>query len=379
MQILATILILLISNGIAKANTIDSLKTKQEVKNFLKSHFSHTDITFMYRYADLTVNAKHRAHLLEPRSVVPDTIQVQDPITNEWFLKTLSHEFDSIYYQCEEPNNYDVTYSFDSVAARMDDKGYKFFKADIDGNGYTDLVIEAGPMIAVMDMVGKLEGHILSMQTDTSAYGLSPIISLPEGSVGLVIRNGTCGPGMSGVKENKNIDTVVYEFRSFLKDNRDYKPSDISKINYQFIDNDGMPCDGFTTMEIDVAGDCFLKYSQYSTAFSGRVEREQLDDLWNFVSYVNLKAKEDVYINWATHTTGCALSVYFNDGTIKRIYAWDCSPSRSVNYLTKRIADICDSVDWQPEATPPEFEDVRISPSNNSVGDVTAKDCDCHW
>lgn len=132
-----------------------------------------------------------------------------------------------------------------------------------------------------------------------------------------------------------------------MKYNPRFTQANISKIlyHYEIAGYIGV-CDHYNCMELNVDGRCFLQYGRDKTVFSGTVDKKTINDLWNQITYIDVKSKKDNYIVWIDHTSAATFVVYFDDGSVKQIHTWGCAPI-SLAYLSKRVSDISKAVHWE--------------------------------
>lgn len=350
----------------ANANEIDKLSTKEDVQKFLASKLSNKGIVFANKCVDISQVQKIRMSLSEK-------IEVVDPITGEIIrTEVVSREPDTNDRYWDFPF---VSRKFDDIASMLDTGGYQFYRADLDGNEYTDLIVDAGIIIVVMDMVSGIEGYMFSEVPFSLTF--QNIISLPDRSKALLLKYKHCGADTAAV------DTIIYKFNAFVKYHPTYKPVGIRKINYYFQCSSGMiPYERYNCMQINKDGLCFMKYhnpnpfepDNYDTTFSATLDSRQIDGLLNLVAYINIKSYKDVYDHGGAHGEGGTFVIHYDDGAVKTIRIWSCPPPTSLGYLSKNIAAISRELKWQSSNTQPDFECPCRSWGNEST-----TDCGCEW
>jgi len=141
------------------ANEIDRLKTKEDVRKFLA--------------ANLGEKGFFSGRCSQPVSCE----KVKEEIENDT----------SYHHPALEDGSINLPFNY--VTWALDNTDWHFYKADIDGNGYTDMVIDAGMVIVIMDMGGNIEGHVVSITANPRLYGFKDFISLPDGTSALVLRH----------------------------------------------------------------------------------------------------------------------------------------------------------------------------------------------
>jgi len=390
--------------NIAHANVIDSLTSKEDVKSFLNAKLGSKGIFLLNEPAILFRPEKKQIYAFSD-----DTVQVKDEFTGKVFTQIIPHDPNS-YQNSTDTLFRPVNYSLENVFKIIDQYPLHFYKTDIDGNGYTDLVIDAGIVIIVMDMGDRIEGHIFSDNPKLNSYGFKNFLSLPDRTFALLLRHDynsrksiqhSSWPGAvtfvtrklpnsnsaslanqidtlykvtTGIDSENHwvdsihdykkiaakyvdtvdmhlyntIDTLVYKFHGFAKYNRYYKAEDISKIIYRYSVHDGTTSDMSNCMEIKKNGKCLLDCMDYSgnAAFSSNLGSEQLKDLWNYISYINVRSMQDEYVFEVDHGLGVTFVIYFNDNTFKEIFVLEEPPPMELAYLSKSISDICKTLSW---------------------------------
>lgn len=347
------LLILLLWVVFTNANEIDKLSTKEDVQKFLIANLGEEGIIFVRNCVDITQIYRS------------EKVEIVDPITREVARTAL------VYSEPDTNGNYwdfpFVNYKFDDLPYLMDTGRYQYYKADIDGNGYTDLIVDAGFIIVVMDMVSSIDGYMLP-----SGLDFKDVFSLKDRSNALLLKYKPCGA------DTDVVDTIVYKFNAFVKYNPSYKPLGVRNINYYFnCSSDMTQYERYTCMQINKDGRCFLKYrstfypERYDTTFSATLDPQQLSDILDLGAYINVKSYKDFYGDHISHAEGGTFVIHFDDGTIKMVRMWDCPPPMSLGYLSKNIAGISRQLKWQPAETQLDFE----CPCER-VGDSTG-DCGC--
>jgi hypothetical protein len=379
MRLLTIILILLLS-GSATANEIDSLKKKQDVQKFLAAHLGKTGMINLYRCLEIAT-----AKRIEMDFLRPDTFFVQDPITLEMVKTTLPR--DSSFFDNKSTRFQWENDSYDTMTAKMMSKNphYHFYKKDLDGNKRTDLVVDAGIVIIVMDMGHKFDGHIFAY----SALKFHGFMSLSNGSVASLIKHdhNLCPRPLGETLENtyltdtiidntinppsvkidtfvvvsrpyrngpqcERVDTIVNIYGAFTKYNPQFKPGGISKIIYSRVHSFYYGHPSYRScIEIARDGRCQLRYFDYDTTYSARLDSARSSELFDLLAYIDVKSKKDNYAyqyknDWETNGGG-SFTTYFGDGTVKTIHIWEAGPPLGLDYLNAKIAEISDSVTWK--------------------------------
>src|ERR1044071_9850392 len=175
--LLICLLILALQKGYA--NSIDSLSTKKEVQEFLIVHLGKTGIIFQHSCATISQAPKIPIYLS-----IPDTTMVEDPVTREAIKVAMPRDSGSLstWDTAIRPVNYSLD---EEITWRIKKHLNRFDKLDIDGDGDTDLVADAGILLILVDMGDRIEGHMFT--NNVTALLFRDIISLPDGSRALLV------------------------------------------------------------------------------------------------------------------------------------------------------------------------------------------------
>lgn len=175
----------------ADTNAIDTLLTKEHVRTFLKTSLGRKGIIAMGgECAELYFP---RVYIPKPHSSDPDTIIIKDPVTDSIFIHIAPHDTAAdradweriLEEECCFPANKDFKY----LDEDLDRNEWQFYKADVDGNGLTDLIIDWGQVIVVLDKGSGIEGHIIHGVHYPDTHGFKRFITLPAGNTALLLRN----------------------------------------------------------------------------------------------------------------------------------------------------------------------------------------------
>lgn len=330
-------LFLIAYNGYA-ANAIDSLKTKEDVQQFLTKKFGKEAFIWTRRCADLSQAEKNKLLLAEQ-----DTIMVDDSMTGKTVVKIKPRVLSPnscLFDDTDEMLNFPA----DHFIKIINKYHWHFYKADINADKRSDMLIAAGGItLAIIDNGTKFKGHILSFRDDLKTDVLKNIIRLPDGSAGLLFKWEQSNDSSDKLYDT---DTIVYKFQGFAKYNNHYQPTTISKLSYRYVRSEGLVCDNEACIVITTDGKCFLRYDRYNTIFESTVDTQILNELFNLVRYSDVKSIPDKYVVQVDHGVGGTFTVYFGDGTKKSITIWGESPPKGVDYVLKNISDISRSVRW---------------------------------
>jgi len=377
-------MMLVVSVGRAAANSIDSLATGDDVRQFLSRHFGTAGFTFLNVVSMLPRTGIWTYYSARPDTLI-DTIMVEDPVSGKYVTKVSVRVADSAYYSCGNFSR-PRSYPFDYVSRTMDKFPLNFYKTDIDGNGLTDMVVDAGIIVIVMDMGDRFEGHLISDRADWGSYSFKQFTSLPEGNRAMLLRHdhNPCprdAAQMTGVNLSFDsglynlTDTIVFKFGGFAKYNSHYRPAGISKIKYHYRSTFDVSClAGEDCIEIKKNGECSLQHPLWKAYLKGKLDSSSVCLLMELVAYLDVKSMKERYVCWTDHSSGAAFLVYFDDGSEKRIYTWDYCPVLELGYLSRFISGISSTIKWLPSDR---HADIECHPWAMDDGGALFPSCEC--
>lgn len=374
------------------ANKIDSLKTRADVLKFLEENFTEHGVLSTHRCIGNSSTKRLNIYFS-----IPDTIFVEDPITRELHAKTVPKDTSQLrnMYILGLPLHLPLK----NIMYALNEKAWQIHKADIDGNGHTDMVInfDTAGVIVVMDTVKGYEAHILNDSYDFTSYTFMNFMPLPDGTKALILRHNPCtlehqtaqkknvtyitktgsfnnkqaddtlykiitvtypqGCGWDSgatstysisdtvnMKRYSMLDTVVFKFNGFAKYNSHVPAAAISKIGYYFY------ADYEECMDIYRDGQCYLRYPDYDTTFSALLDIKRLDELWDFAAYLGVQPGKYEECGSFSGLSRGAFIIYFSDGTKRELVFGTKTPPMGLGYLGLKLSEISFDLDWQPSA-----------------------------
>ena len=368
MRTLTAILIFLLSINQVVANEIDSLKTKQDVQNFLVTHFNNRRVIAPHACGDIWFPDKKYDE--DFRS---DTTMVEDPLTGKMVKVPLKIEYDSTDPCFYKPDD-NLYHSFAEVSKEMREHELSFYKADIDGDRQTDMVIEAGLIMVVMAIGDSFQAHALTMHPGLKFEGF---VSLLDNSTAMQLRH---DHALCETEEKRcgKVDTLVYKFNGFARYNPNFTTAAISKIDYYFHNSFGVMCrERYNCLEINKNGQCYLTSRNQQQYFAATLDGEKLSKLWNLIEYANVRSRKEWYGIASAHGEGGKFAVHFEDGTTKFISVRFYPPPLGLNYISKNISDISKELEWRPSQKPGGFDCPCTYSFSDSFGRLNP--CECHW
>lgn len=374
------------------ANKIDSLSARADVLKFLEDNFKEQGVLSTHRCIGNSSTKRLNIYFS-----IPDTIFVEDPITRELHAKTVPK--DTSQLRNKDILRFPLHLPLENIMWAFKEKAWQIHKADIDGNGYTDMVInfDTAGVIVVMDTKKGYEAHILNDSYDFTSYTFMNFMPLPDGTKALILRHNPCtlenqtaarkiityitdsntdmplkdtlykvitvidsiylwrsdtpyyshrwvNSDTVDMKRYSMMDTVVFKFNGFAKYNSHLSAAAISKIGYYFY------ADYEECMEIQSDGKCFLRYPDYDTTFSAQLDIKRLDELWDFAAYLGVQPGKYEECGSFSGLSRGAFIIYFSDGTKRELVFGTKTPPMGLGYLGLKLSEISFDLDWQPSA-----------------------------
>ncbi len=311
----------------ACANAIDSLETKEDVMKFLSSHFGKEYENYSL-FFDNNGGAKIDTRLPKRKQ---DALRAHN--------------------------------EYDRIAHRSN----SFYKVDIDNDGETDLVIDAGISMVVFGKGGKYLQLTIESGWSSASYFYKEKITLPDGTPVLLFRHERSGEKWPDDDKVAFItDTLVYKFNKIVEYNSHPPPSYVQKI--VFVNHPA--CFGDCTsyvIEINRNGYA-MKEILYGKAgdssrdlFVQRLDRTTLSEVWGLLAYMDVRSLDSSYSIPASDMATALLSFYFDDGSIKKISDYGFCGTIGLTSLYANIFSLQDSGRWQLwHAAPPAMDTYLV-------------------
>ena len=313
------LLVCLISSYESSANAIDSIKTKEDVINFLHANLENDFKNYGINRVFLQKN---------------EELEIDSNISKQ----LAAHE--------------KRRYRSDS-----------FYKVDIDNNGRTDLVLDGEQVYIVMDMGNKYVLNTIVGYVYNPAYSFKEAIRLPDHSKALLFRNDRWEKYGRNVKTISRIDTIVYKFNSFIEYREHPAYANIKKIDYY--EQPSSESDGSSfNMEININGNAI--YEQHSggidqnNIFFGFFDSIQLGELWNLLRYMDVRLLNNSYSISVTDQATALIAIYFDDGSVKKISDYGFCGTIGLSSLYNKIFELKKSKIWQLWYTAPPKIDTYL-------------------
>ena len=346
------------------AINLDSIKTKKDLLQLLSASNNSCKVIAIKYFSKIS-----RPEISRTVPAYIDTVYVTDPITQIEEKKASYVDAHTIVIPADT-NTFYSGYSKTKLLDLLDTSQVAIHRADIDNNGYTDLIINVNNMATFVMIAhkGKQEIHFLSDSPDFYAYSFIDFIALTDGTKALQLKRIRCK-----ARNEQSLDTVVYKFNNFMKYNEHFNPNGILKIQYTYIKGTGLGEDGARCIEINRNGECFgwFNYRLFFTT----IDSSMLTPLWNMIAYIKVSTKNGhmLHIN---HATGCEFTIYYNDRTKVTIPYWGFNPPMDMGYLSKYITDICKHINWQPSQENIDIGCTQYYNELNNVSNEIPSDCD---
>lgn len=281
-------IMLLITNQLC-ANTVDSLKTDNDVVEFLKS-------------------------------------------VNENFS---SGKYDKIELRSTEKLRQDL--NCDGIAEQWQVKNWE--KADFNGDGLSDLLVtlfwyDYGVYVWIDKGNNKFKMETLSFNIYEKCEMAKP----------LVINN----QQLLLFTEKKRIDTLTYKYRGFVEFNRQPPVYGIDSIEFRT----GSCYNNCPVFSIKIGKDRKAiyeagVYNPKQGKFSTTLEYDKSEAIFDLINYLSVKNLNDTYsVSWKDDQT-CWLKVKFSDGTVKEIRDYGFKGTFGLRLIYSIFSDLRINQDWK--------------------------------
>jgi len=304
---LITILLFSLLSQFASANKIDSLKTDQDVINFM---------------ANLGGNPEEN---------------------RERFKKFIHPVFEIIkeFKKCEA--------NVDTAAL------HTWIKLDVNKDGLTDLLIngivgDARVPLLIMD---NADGHFkfLSINNTNSIYQTNCVYVtvLNTEDQPLILFHSNYSPSNDAPRERKRslyVDTLIYKFGNLIEYNS--KP-EYAAIEWVKLQNEARGQILFT-MSFDKVGrsNCRkIKDNLQEGKFKGTIKPDAIQEILSLLDYIDVGKMKNAYSADWTDGISMTLTVRFSDGTVKKIKDYGSIGTFGLRGLYALIHKLTDSQEWE--------------------------------
>lgn len=234
-------------------------------------------------------------------------------------------------------------------------KPQSWYKADLDGNGTTDLLVTADAGVgadnhfyytnAILDM--KENGFAVK-QLDNMGCNLYAVSANKKNT--WLVRHTYNDP--MNMPENKarqefETDTFVYKFGEFIEFNNKPQNYSIEKIEY----NSGA-CFGrcpMFTMEVNADRSAVynaIRFNDTTGKFSATVDAETHKRIMELTNYINFPTLKERYeVGWTDDQTG-TVTITYNNGIKKTIEDYGLQGTRGLRVLYMELTKLRDSQKW---------------------------------
>jgi len=241
-----------------------------------------------------------------------------------------------------------------------------FYKADVDGNGLTDLIVDGWRATVILDKGNVYEEHRVDNTLFFSRYIFKNMVKVPGQPLMLIYED----RASYRPHEKTGIDTFVFKFGDLVEYNEHPRDQHIKKLKLS-----ATGCYGtcpIYDLEVNADGTMWLNAEMYNKPdgnFSGRLNKEQVKEWRALNEYVNYNAIKGAFYNVyeskgqgsiaVSDGAGAKLTIEYENGSVKTITSEDemniCMSARAVYDFLKKIreADI-----WTEWSTMPEKNDT---------------------
>lgn len=249
---------------------------------------------------------------------------------------------------------YDVLGAYEADQHRTNN----YYKADVDGNGLTDLIVDGWYATVMLDKENTYEEHRVDNTLFFSRYIFKDTLRLPGEPLMLIYED----RASYRPHEKISIDTFVYKFGELVEYNEHPHDQHIKKIKLS-----ATGCYGTCPMydlEVNADGSMWLNAEMYNKPdgnFFGRLNKEQMEEWRALNEYVNYNAIKGAFYNVyeskgqgsiaVSDGAGAKLTIEYEDGSVKKIISEDkmniCLGARAVYNFLKKIRETDIWTDWK--------------------------------
>jgi len=207
-----------------------------------------------------------------------------------------------------------------SFAIRFTDFGTNnFYKADIDNNGLTDLIVDGSIRLVILDK-GQSKYKIYSLNNFfENHYQFNRKLLIANGRTALLY-NVYSDNRRKENKEFLRTDTLIYKFGELIEYTADPKQHNVHQISLSTY-----PCFGSCPvfdLEIDEDGTAFYNPTAYTHtigSFLGKVNKQQYHKLVEMLNYIRFTHLQDKYELPVTDLPTAVLKVTYDSNQVKVI------------------------------------------------------------
>jgi hypothetical protein len=233
-----------------------------------------------------------------------------------------------------------------------------FYKADVDGNGLTDLVVDGWYAGVILDKGNTYEEHRVDNTLFFSRYIFKNMVQVPGNPLMLIYED----RASYRPHEKVSIDTFVFKFGELVEYNEHPGDQHIKKLKLS-----ATGCYGtcpIYDLEVNADGTMWLNAEMYNKPdgnFFGRLNKEQMGDWRVLNEYINYNAIKGAFYNSyenkdrsstiVTEGAEARLTIEYENGSVKTITSEDemniCMGTRAVYNFLKKIREAGIWTDWR--------------------------------
>jgi len=223
----------------------------------------------------------------------------------------------------------------------------KFFKADLDHNGLTDLIVNGLYFFVLTDHGnGHYEGHMIDGGFSHDRHMLTNIITGEKVSLLLIKAH--------DYKENRSdatakTDSLLLMFNEFMEYNAHPDNFKIHEINFKAL---GCPEGACTTMDMSIYEDRCVVYNGLENVpmegrFKSVIDIIAYNRIVQTINYMKLRALQaDYRVSWSDDQT-VILQIKFDNGEIKTINDYGAKGTFGLNNLYGQLFDLAKKLAWE--------------------------------
>lgn len=236
----------------------------------------------------------------------------------------------------------------------------KFYKADIDKNGLTDIFVDGKYCFVIFDKGDNYEICWIERSSPRRRYSFSSFLSLQEKPLMILLRDQEKGDKNHNADQ---LDTIIYKFGGFVEYNPHPTPNKINRVSFS-----SSGCYGFCPIFcLEILKDRqaiynAILYNDSTGNFIGKINKNDFQGLSDLLSYLEINSLKNRYSVPSTDQPSAWLNIYFDDGTSKEIFDYGMVGTLGLKILYKTIQGLRNAADWtQWNKTSPPLDSFILS------------------
>jgi len=261
--------------------------------------------------------------------------------------------YNYLFYEKNELNEKNLSEK-DSIMAEHEKKASRsnnFYKADINNDGRTDLIIDGKYSLVVIDTGNSYVIHFID-GNGAPRYFFKEAIELPDRSTALLFRHTRMVVDGSRFKVVSGIDTLVYKFGCIVEYNEHTPYISIRKVVFY----EQAACFGYCTdfkIEVNKNKECIynvIKSQEFRDSvgkYFCTINSNQANNLMSLLTYLDVSSLKSNYNSGASDNSTVTLTVYFDDGSEKTIDDYGLRGTMGLRSVYGKFFELQKSKEWR--------------------------------